>query len=164
MTSRPPSGGEPEHMRLAIAQARRNLAAEPAGGPFGACLVRDGRVLAAARNTVLATDATGHAEVNAIRSASARIGSHDLSGAVIYSTTEPCPMCFSAIHWARVAAIYYGTAIADVAALGFNEMPLSNARLARLGKSPVRLHPGFLREECLALLRDWERLPGKIIY
>ena len=156
-------GAEADFMRRAIAEARRNLL-EPAGGPFGACLVRDGRVLAVARNTVLAADATCHAEINAIRSASALLGGYDLAGAVIYSTTEPCPMCFSAIHWARIGEIRFGTAIADVAALGFNEMPLSNELLARLGKSPVRLRPGFLREECLALLRDWDRLPGKTAY
>ena len=100
------------YMEMAIREARKNLRTL-GGGPFGACVVRDGAVLAVARNTVLRNDATAHAEINAIRKACRRLGTHDLSGSVIYSTTEPCPMCFSAVHWARIGTIVYGTNIAD---------------------------------------------------
>lgn len=161
MTAAP---GRARFMRLAIDQARRNLGPEGAGGPFGACLVRGEEVLAAARNTVLEGDPTCHAEINAIRAAAARLGTHDLSGTVIYSTTEPCPMCFSAIHWARIDLVFFGTAIDDVAARGFNEMTISNRLLARLSGSRVGIRPAFLRVECLSLLEDWDRLPGKAVY
>lgn len=156
-------GPETAFMRRAISEARKNLV-RPRGGPFGACLVRDGRVLAVARNTVLDGDATCHAEVNAIRKASRKLRTFDLSGCEIYSTTEPCPMCFGAIHWARIGTVYYGTGIGDAARAGFHELRLSNARMKALGRSRVRLVPGLLREECLALFRAWAALPDKQTY
>jgi len=155
---------ETRFMRRAIEEARKNLVEDPAGGPFGACLVRSGRVVAVARNTVLAGDATCHAEVNAIRMASRELGSYDLAGLVIYSTTEPCPMCFSAIHWARISAIFYGTGIRSAAARGFNELRLSNRQLKRLGGSPVAVAGGILRSECLELFEAWDRLAGRPSY
>ena len=151
-------------MAGALAAARRNLR-RAAGGPFGACIVRDGRVLATARNTVLARrDPTCHAEVNAIRLAARRLGTHDLSGCRIYSTTEPCPMCFAAIHWAGIETLVYGTRIADVACLGFRELTISNRTMQRLGGSAVRIVPGVLKEECLELLRQWSRLHAGCTY
>ena len=148
-------------MLAALAAARRNLR-RAVGGPFGACIVKDGRVLAAARNTVLARrDPTCHAEVSAIRLAARRLGTHELSGCRIYSTTEPCPMCFAAIHWAGIDTVVYGTRIADVACLGFRELTISNRTMQRLGGSTVRIVPGVLKRECLDLLRDWAaRHPG----
>lgn len=150
-------------MGRAIREARKNLV-RPDGGPFGACIVKDGRVVAAARNTVLRDDATCHAEVNAIREASKKLGTFDLSGCEIYSTTEPCPMCFGAIHWARIGTVYFGTGIRDAAAAGFHELRISNARLKELGRSRIRLVPGFLREEGLELFRAWAALPRKRSY
>jgi guanine deaminase len=150
-------------MRAAIREARRNVA-RPDGGPFGACIVRGGRVLAVARNRVLARDATCHAEVIAIRLASRRLGTHDLSGCVIYATTEPCPMCFAAIHWAGIGRVVSGTRIADVARLGFRELTISNRRMKTLGGSTVELASGFLREECRELLREWEERQGGRVY
>jgi tRNA(Arg) A34 adenosine deaminase TadA len=149
-------------MRRAIAAARRNLIRAD-GGPFGACIVRGSRVVAVARNTVLARrDPTCHAEVNAIRLAARRLGAYDLSGCRIFSTTEPCPMCFAAIHWAGIDEVVYGTRIADVARLGFRELSISNRTMRRLGGSAVRIVGGELREECRRLLRDWEaRQPGR---
>lgn len=153
--------GEAAGMRRALAEARRNLRRAD-GGPFGACVLRGGRVIAVARNTVLLRrDPTCHAEVGAIRLAARRLGTHDLAGCTICSTTEPCPMCFAAIHWAGIGRIVYGTRISDVARLGFRELTVSNRRLRRLGGSAVEIAGGVLREECLALLRGWAdlRLP-----
>lgn len=162
MTS--PFQPDPAYMRLAIREALDHLAVID-GGPFGACVVRGGEVLAVAHSTVLKDqDPSGHAEVNAIRQASRRLGSYDLSGAAIYSTTEPCPMCFAAIHWARISHLIYGTAIADVDALGFNELTISNEQLRDLGKSPVGLYPGFLVAECRELLQRWLATPGHRVY
>lgn len=152
-----------KYMRLAIAEANKNLRTL-GGGPFGACIVKGDSVIALARNCVLSQDASCHAEVNAIRKASQRLKTYDLSGCVIYSTTEPCPMCFSAIHWARIGAIYYGTTIADVKKLGFDELPISCKKMKRLGKSGMKLTAGFLAGECRELLKKWDSLAGKQVY
>lgn len=152
-----------KYMYLALDEARKNFITL-SGGPFGACIVKNGHVLAVARNTVLENDATCHAEINAIRIASKELGSFDLSGSVIYSTTEPCPMCFTAIHWAHIDAIVYGTSIQDAQKLGFNELPISNNTLKELGKSSVCIVSSFMFEECLQLFNDWSCLKGKQIY
>ena len=135
------------------------------GGPFGACIVRGGRVLAVSHNGVLRSkDATLHAEVRAIRLASKRVGSHLLAGCEIYSTTEPCVMCFAAIHWAGISRIYFGSRVADARRLGFNELVISNQTLKRLGKSTVEIRSDCCREECLELFRFWENVPGRRTY
>jgi guanine deaminase len=150
-------------MELAIREARKNLTRMD-GGPFGACVVKGNTASAAARNTVLAADATCHAEINAIRAASRKAGTFDLSGCVLYSTTEPCPMCFAAIHWAKIDTIIYGTRIRDVARRGFNELTIGNSRMKRLGRSKVKIVSGFLRGECAQLLREWDALNHKVLY
>lgn len=150
-------------MKLAIKEARKNFKVL-SGGPFGACIVKKGRVISASRNTVLKNDATCHAEINAIRQASRKLRTYDLSGCVIYSTTEPCPMCFAAIHWARIKKIVYGTKTRDARKIGFNELNISDARLAALGKSSVRLTGGLLINECKILLKEWPKLKGAVLY
>lgn len=150
-------------MRLAVREARKNIKAMD-GGPFGACVVKGARLLAVARNTVLKRDATCHAEVNAIRMASREIKNFDLSGCVIYSTNEPCPMCFGAIHWARIGCIVYGTGIKDAARIGFNELNISDKKIKALGKTGIDIISGFLIEECRALLKDWNSSEKKKLY
>lgn len=155
---------QPQFMRLAIERALAHLDLQE-GGPFGACIVRDSEVLALAHNTVLkCSDPTCHAEINAIREAAQRLRTHDLSGCQLYSTTEPCPMCFSAIHWARLDRLIYGTAIRDVKRLGFHELEVSNRQLKRLGGSPLAIHRHFLRRECRSLLERWRQMPGRQVY
>jgi guanine deaminase len=154
----------PVFMHLALDEARAHLAAMD-GGPFGACLVRGDEVLAVAHNTVLKDlDPTCHAETTAIRLAAQKLQSYDLSGCDIYSTTEPCPMCFAAIHWARLGRVIYGTAIGEVAQLGFNELTIDSRQMQALGRSPVAIFPGFLYDECRQLLAQWARLPGRQVY
>ena len=151
-------------MKLAILEARKNLRTLD-GGPFGACIVKNGKPIAIARNTVLrAKDATCHAEINAIRLASKKLKNFDLSGCEIYSTTEPCPMCFGAIHWARIDRVIYGTAIKDVKKIGFNELAISAAKMRSAGKSGVKICGGFLIGECRAMLKDWSRLENRKVY
>ncbi|MDH5546544.1 MAG: nucleoside deaminase [Gammaproteobacteria bacterium] len=148
---------EKSPMQAAIGDALKHLSDE-GGGPFGACIVKDGNILAVAHNTVLAdNDPTCHAEVNAIRMAAKKLGDYDLSGCAIYSTTEPCPMCFSAIHWARIDTIVYGTTIQDVQNLGFNELSVSNHEMKTRGGSSVEIHADFMRDECLELLQQWSQ-------
>ncbi|MCJ7819163.1 MAG: nucleoside deaminase [Syntrophales bacterium] len=154
----------PVFMRRAIDAARENLPAMD-GGPFGACLVRGDEVLAVAHNTVLKDlDPTCHGEINAIRLAARKLQSYDLTGCEIYSTTEPCPMCFAAIHWARIARLIYGTAIIEVARLGFNELTLGSRQMQELGRSPVAIYPGFLADACRQLLAEWARMAGRQVY
>lgn len=151
-------------MQAALREAYRGVR-RGEGGPFGACIVKGGRVVALAHNRVLKTgNPTQHAEVVAIGRASRRLGTHLLQGCEIYSTTEPCPMCFSAIHWARIGEVYFGTTVLEVKRLGFNELMITNRTLKRLGKSPLALFPGIAREECLKLLRDWKALPHRRTY
>jgi tRNA(Arg) A34 adenosine deaminase TadA len=150
-------------MRIAITEARAGIRA--GDSPFGACLVRRGRVIARAHNTVVgSTDITAHAEVNLIRAACLKMGTIDLSGTTLYSTCEPCPMCFSAAHWARVDRIVFGARIADAKRAGFNELALSNAVLRRQSKAPVKIVGGVLAPECRALFREWLARPGRTPY
>ncbi len=151
-------------MKLALCSAQWGIK-RSAGGPFGAVIVYKGRALSVAHNTVLKkNDPTCHAEINAIREASRKLKTFDLRHCVIYSTTEPCPMCFAAIHWARIPLVVYGTGIRDVARRGFNELFISNQRMKQIGKSKVRVKPDFMKEECLRLLEDWDQKAGKKTY
>jgi guanine deaminase len=149
-------------MLSALKEAAKNLK-KLTGGPFGACLVKNNKVIAVGRNSVLKNDPTAHAEINVIRKACRKLKSHDLSGCIIYSTTEPCPMCFGAIHWAKIETVVYGTNIADVKKRGFNELAISNSSLKKSGKSPVKIISAF-RKECLELLCSWDKLKNKIVY
>jgi tRNA(Arg) A34 adenosine deaminase TadA len=144
-------------MRLAIAAAAKSLKAMD-GAPFGACIVKSGRAIAVAGNTVFSQDATCHAEINAIRAASKKLGTNDLSGCVIYSTTEPCPMCFSAIHWSGISCIVFGARISEAMGAGFNELPIPVSSMKRLGGARMEIRSGFLAEECRGLLRGWKDL------
>jgi tRNA(Arg) A34 adenosine deaminase TadA len=145
---------EQEYMRLAIRKAQEGIAAGQS--PFGSVIVRDGAVVAATHNTVWRDgDPTAHAEVNCIRAAAAALKTIFLHGCTLYSTTEPCPMCLAAIHWAKIERVVYGAAIADAAAAGFCELYVDAKALAAMGKSPLRVESGLLREECADLFAQW---------
>ncbi len=159
-------------MNLAIGKARAGI--RKGQSPFGACIVRDAgkggtggagakpEVVACTHNTVWKdTDSTAHAEINAIRSACRKLKTVDLSGCTIYSTTEPCPMCFSAIHWAKIDKIVFGASIADAKKAGFSELSVSDAELKKKGKSPVAVEGGFMKEECKKLFVEWKKAKGK---
>jgi len=152
-----------KYMRMAIDKAREGVMNGQT--PFGACIVKDERVVACVHNVVWkTTDITAHAEVHAIREACKELGTVDLSGCVIYSTCEPCPMCFSAIHWARISKIVYGASIADAEQAGFNELHLSNVQMKEIGGSPVGIVGGLLREENVKLFEVFSNLKDKKIY
>ena len=110
------------------------------------------------------TDITAHAEIVAIREACRKLGTVDLSGCVIYSTTEPCPMCFSACHWARLDRVVFGARIADAHAAGFNELSVSNEDMKRLGGSPMVIEADFMRAEARELFEEWKRRAGRRVY
>ena len=151
------------YMRHALDACRHGV--ERGQAPFGACIVRAGEVLATAHNQVWAnTDPTAHAEVQAIRQAARALGELLLEGATIYSTTEPCPMCFTAIHWARIGRIVYGAAIADAARFGFNELAVSNRTLKREGGLTVAIDGGVLAADSVALFELWSQSSGARSY
>jgi len=150
-------------MQLAIDKTREGVAQGQT--PFGACIVKDGKAVSCEHNKVWATsDITAHAEIVAIREACKRLGTIDLSGCVIYSTTEPCPMCFSAIHWANIGEVVFGASIADAKAYGFHELTISNEEMKEMGGSDVNLTRGFMAKEALAVFEEWANRKEKKAY
>ena len=110
-----------QFMKVARDLAQENLVTND-GGPFGACVVKDGNIIGKGRNQVLALhDPTAHSEMQAIREACKKLNSHDLSECIIYSTSYPCPMCLSAIMWANIKTVYYGNTKEDTAMIGFRD-------------------------------------------
>lgn len=112
---------ENEIIELAVKEAEKT-SSTGAGGPFGAAVVTpDGRIFVAS-NTVLGShDPTAHAEVNVIRKACSELGTHDLSGSILYTTCYPCPMCLGAIIWANIKEVHYGATSEDAASIGFRD-------------------------------------------
>lgn len=150
-------------MRLAIAMSEKNVL-ESLGGPFGAVVVKDGKIIAKSGNKVTTTnDPTAHAEVSAIRMACKKLQTFDLSGCVIYTSCEPCPMCLSAIYWARIEVIYYANTKTDAAAIGFDDQFIYEeiAKPMHLRKVPVNQ---LLRNEALAAFKLWDGSAMKIDY
>lgn len=143
-----------EKMQLAIEIARQGVAQGQT--PFGAVVARGAEVVAVEHNTVWRdTNPTAHAEINALRAAAAALRTIDLSGCTLYSTCEPCPMCLSAIHWARIDAVYFGAGIEDAETAGFHELRIPAKELARMGGSPLRVESGPLRDQCVELFHHW---------
>jgi guanine deaminase len=152
-----------EFLAQAVALARTHMEAGR-GGPFGAVIVRDGRVLAQGWNEVTSTnDPTAHAEVVAIRRACREIGDFSLAGATLYSSCEPCPMCLASAYWARISRIVYANTRADAAAIGFDdsfiydEIPLDPAARSL----PAEHRPG---DEARSVFEAWLNKPDKIRY
>lgn len=112
-------------MNLAVNEARKTMNRD-IGGPFGAVIVdKDDNVIAISSNTVLGShDPTAHAEINAIRKAGEVLGTHDLSGCKLYATGYPCPMCISAIIWANIHEVYYGTDLKEAEDIGFRDQQI----------------------------------------
>lgn len=142
-------------MREALRVAREGIAAGQT--PFGCCIVLQDQAIARAHNEVWGqTDITAHAEVVALRRACEALGRVHLEGATVYTTTEPCPMCFSACHWAAVDRIVFGARIPDALAAGFRELSIPAADMARLGRSDVKVRGGVLAQEAEQLFKDWQ--------
>ena len=150
-------------MRRVIRLASENVTTG-AGGPFAALIVKDGKVIAEAVNTVFTTnDPTAHAEVNAIRKACAAIGDFILRGCEIYASSEPCPMCLAAIYWAHLDAIYFGNTCEDAARAGFDDAPIFRQLTLDRDKRAIPSEQ-FLRDEALDSFRLWEVSPNKREY
>lgn len=152
-----------DFMRRAIALSRENLATQE-GGPFGAVVVRDGRIVGEGRNQVVATnDPTAHAEIVAIRAATRALGTFDLSGCTIYASCEPCPMCLGAILWSRIARIYHACDRHDAKAIGFDDEAFYRAFLEAASERNVKAER-LLGDEGRAVFREWMSDPGRVRY
>lgn len=154
---------EKEFMTCAIQKAKAGI--DQGQTPFGACIVKEGQVISCCHNTVwLDCDITAHAEVNAIRQACKKLNSVKLTDCVIYSTCEPCPMCFSACHWSGISRIVYGASIDDAKNSGFSELSIPNKHMKLYGPSPVEIVSDFMRDENLELFSLWSNRKDKRIY
>ena len=149
-------------MRRAIALATESVAA--GGGPFGAVIVKEGTVLAEASNRVVPDhDPTAHAEVNCIRQACRRLGTHDLDGCTIYTSCEPCPMCLGAIYWAHIGRIFYACTRKDAAEAGFADDHIYEELEKPLSGRDTPILP-LLRDEGLAAFREWSEKSDRTEY
>jgi len=145
-----------DYMRVAIDMAWKGL--KQGEMPFGACVVRNGRVVTAVHNVARRSwDITAHAEVHAIRETCRRLQSLDLSGTVLYASCEPCPMCFSACVWAKIPTVVYGSRIEDAERLGIRQIPIDSARMQQLSRGAMTLVGDVLRAESVELFKAWTR-------
>jgi len=151
------------YLKMAIEEAATGLSARE-GGPFGAIVVRDGKVLGRGHNRVVAShDPTAHAEIIAIRKACARVKDPHLTGAILYSNFEPCPMCLAAIYWADIRHLYYCSGREVAASIGFMDLHLYE----EFAKPPGRKEMHVLQiglPEMDHLLEEWKGLEDKIRY
>ncbi len=151
------------YLLRSIELAERGMASG-LGGPFGALVVRGDEVLAEACNQVTSShDPTAHAEVGAIRAACRLIGDFSLAGCEIYSSCEPCPMCLSAIYWARLDALYFAASRVDAANIGFDDELL----YLELGRGPAQrklLTRQALRDDAVRVMQGWNEMPPERRY
>ncbi len=149
-------------MREAIRLADESVA--HGGGPFGAVIVKDGKIMAKATNSVTHdNDPTAHAEVNAIRQACRQMGTFDLKGCVIYASCEPCPMCLGAIYWAGIDRIYYANTRDDAADVDFADGFIYEELGKPLAERILPIIP-LLRDEALHTFRHWQEKADKTVY
>jgi tRNA(Arg) A34 adenosine deaminase TadA len=156
------SKSEKEFMSEAIRLATESV--KNGGGPFGAVIVKDGEIVAKSSNSVTKdNDPTAHAEVNTIRKACRELNTFDLSGCVIFTSCEPCPMCFGAIHWARLDKIYYANTKADAKNIGFDDSFIYEEIAKPYDKRTIP-NIQISRDEALASFRLWQEKTDKIEY
>ena len=148
-----------EAIRLSFETMRNNT-----GGPFGAVVVKDGKIIARGFNKVVSTnDPTAHAEVVAIREACKVLNNFQLSGCELYTSCEPCPMCMAAIYWARPDKVYYGNSKTDAAQIGFDDdfiyqeiaLPYSERKIPILR---------IMENEALEAFKEWSNKNDKVRY
>ncbi len=153
---------EEDFMREAIRLSRESV--KTGGGPFGAVIVKDGKIIAAASNKVTQNnDPTAHAEVSVIREAAQKLKTFNLSGCEIYTSCEPCPMCFGAVYWARLDKLYFANTKQDAKAIGFDDsfiyeeidLPYEKRKIPNIQ---------ILRDEALKAFKDWDEKEDKTEY
>lgn len=143
-------------MKIAVDEAKKGVT-NGNGGPFGALVVKNGKIIAKAHNSVVKTnDPTAHAEINAIRKAAKKLDSFDLSGCEIYTTCMPCPMCMGAIRWANINIIYYGATSKDAQDIGFRDKEFYDEEFINIYKIDTK--------ESLEPFRLWQEKDDRVIY
>ena len=148
-----------KYMKLAIEEARLGIHNNE-GGPFGSIIVKDGKIIGRGHNQVVKeNDPTCHGEMQAIRNACKNIKSFDLTGSVIYTTAEPCPMCLGAILWANIDHVYYGCNIKDTDNIGFRDDVFYNKM-----KNTSHFINELDRDECLKLYEEYNNIKTKVNY
>ncbi len=151
------------YMQCAIDLAENGIK-QNEGGPFGAIIVKNGKIVGKGNNRVISTnDPTAHAEIVAIRDACTNLESFDLSGCEIYTSCEPCPMCLSAIYWANISKIYYGNTRKDAANIGFRDDFLFEEikKIIENRKIPTE---NLLREQTIKTFKSWQQKKDKTRY
>ena len=151
-----------DFMQEAFAEAQKGISAGD-GGPFGAVIVKEGKIIAHGHNEVIkSNDPTAHAEMVAIRKAAAMLNDFSLAGCTLYVTGEPCPMCFSAIHWAHIDKVYYCNTKEDAAQIGFDDALITEI-IEGKKKDPI----SFVHlpdENCKQLFQQWYEDINKVPY
>ncbi|MCB9275731.1 MAG: nucleoside deaminase [Lewinellaceae bacterium] len=148
-----------EAIRLAIEGVHAGY-----GGPFGAVVVKDGRIIGRGQNRVLAdNDPTAHAEMVAIRQACAQLGHYQLDGCVVYTSCEPCPMCLGAIYWARPERVVFGCGREDAAAANFDDAFIYEELGQQPGSRRIRTEQ-MMREGAMQAMQAWQDKQNKIQY
>ncbi len=137
-----------EFMRLALEEAKKGDA------PYGAVIVKDNQVVALAHNTVRRdSDPSAHAEINVIRSLTAKLQNPSLEGYTIYTTGEPCPMCATACVWTGISEIVYGASIEDLVSVNQSQINISCEEIIAKSFRKIKVQRGVLRQECLKLFK-----------
>lgn len=150
-------------MKRAIELSLTKMLAD-SGGPFGAVVVKNGKIVAEGWNQVTSTlDPTAHAEVVALRQASKNLQQFDLSGCELYTSCEPCPMCLSAAYWARIDKIYFGNTRADAAKHSFDDDFIYQEIPKALSQRKLPIQQ-LLRDEAYEVFKAWDQKANKIIY
>ena len=150
-------------IKLSVEEAFKGMRAED-GGPFGAVITKDGEVIAVGHNQVIKTnDPTAHAEIVAIRKATKLLGRFDLSDCEIYSSCEPCPMCFAAIHWAKMKTLYFAANRKDAANIGFDDQYIYDVIEGKDVPEQVTIIK-IDRDESLGPFEEWQKKNDKVEY
>jgi len=154
---------KPRFMREAIGLSFKMMR-RGAGGPFGAVVVKGNKVVGRGCNKVTSTnDPTAHAEIVAIRDACRRLKTFDLNGCDLYTSCEPCPMCLSAIYWARLRTVYYGNTRKDAARIAFDDDFIYREVALPIRKRSLKMKQ-LLRSEALKAFLEWQEKTDKIPY
>jgi tRNA(Arg) A34 adenosine deaminase TadA len=151
-----------KYMMRAIALSIENI--KSGGGPFGAVIVKEDRIIGEGQNSVVTSnDPTAHAEIVAIRNACKTINSYDLSGSIIFASCEPCPMCLSAIWWSRIEKVYFGNTQNDASQIGFDDEEIYRELTRPILQRKLPLEQ-VLHDESIKVFEVWEHHPNKIMY
>jgi guanine deaminase len=153
---------DPLFIRRAIELSLKNV--KRGGGPFGAVITKDGKIISESSNQVaLLNDPTAHAEIGAIREAARKLNTFDLTGCSIYVSCEPCPMCLGAIYWARIDKVFFAGTRSDAENIGFDDAFIYEEISRPLQERKIEFKQ-LLREEALEAFRAWENSENKIEY